>query len=72
MRVSGHIEGLSLRLYNPKTRQWNITWANRADGTPGQPMIGEFKNVRGELTLAEAVESLWRISMGLPCARPEW
>jgi len=29
---AGHIEGLSLRLYNPQSRQWNITWANSNDG----------------------------------------
>ena len=45
---SGHIEGLSLRTYNPESRQWNISWANSASGTVGQPMIGEFKNGRGE------------------------
>ncbi len=48
---SGHIEGLSLRVYNPQTHQWSIYWANSKDpalGQPLQPMIGEFKNGRGE------------------------
>ena len=45
---SGHIEGLSLRLYNPQSRQWHISWANSADGLLGQAMIGGFKNGRGE------------------------
>lgn len=45
---TGHIEGLTLRLYNPQSRQWSIYWANGKDGTLGQPMIGEFKNGRGE------------------------
>ncbi len=45
---SGHIEGLSLRLYNPESRQWHISWANSADGLLGQAMIGGFKNGRGE------------------------
>jgi hypothetical protein len=45
---SAHIEGLTVRLYNPKSHQWNIYWANSKDGTLGQPMIGEFKNGRGE------------------------
>jgi hypothetical protein len=44
----GHIEGLTLRLYNPQTRQWSIYWANSNDGILGQPMIGEFRNGRGE------------------------
>ena len=45
---AGRIQGLSMRLYNPQTRQWSIYWANRSDGTLGPPMIGGFKNGRGE------------------------
>jgi hypothetical protein len=45
---SGHIEGLSLRLYNPQSHQWSLTFANSNDGTLSQPTIGEFKNGRGE------------------------
>ncbi|HTV60479.1 MAG TPA: hypothetical protein VMJ93_16520 [Verrucomicrobiae bacterium] len=45
---SGHIEGLSLRLYNPESHQWNISWANSNDGLLGQAMVGEFKDGRGE------------------------
>ena len=44
----GHIEGLTLRLYNPQTHQWSIYWANGKDGILGQPMIGEFKKGIGE------------------------
>ena len=43
-----HLEGLSLRLYNPKSRQWNISWANRNDGSLTTPMIGQFRNGQGE------------------------
>jgi len=45
---AGHIEGLSLRLYNPQTQQWNISWSNANDGTIGPPMVGGFNNGRGE------------------------
>jgi hypothetical protein len=45
---AGRIEGLSLRTYNPQSRQWNITWSNRADGAVGPPMVGQFQNGRGE------------------------
>lgn len=45
---AGHIEGLTLRLYNPQSHQWSIYWATSKDGTLGQPTIGEFKNGRGE------------------------
>ncbi len=44
----GHIEGLSLRLYNPQSQQWSLNFANSKVGTLGQPTIGEFKNGRGE------------------------
>ena len=45
---TGHIEGLTLRLYNPQSHQWSIYWANAKDAVLGQPMVGEFKNGRGE------------------------
>ena len=45
---AGHIEGLSLRLYNPQSHQWSLNYANNNGGTPWQPTIGEFKNGRGE------------------------
>ena len=44
----GRIEGMSLRTYNPQSRQWYISWVNSADGMMGPPMIGGFKNGRGE------------------------
>jgi len=45
---SGHIEGLTLRLYSAKSRQWSLYWANSKDSNLGVPTIGEFKNGRGE------------------------
>jgi hypothetical protein len=45
---SGRIEGLSLRLYNPDTRQWSLNFSNSAGGTLSPPVFGEFKNGRGE------------------------
>jgi hypothetical protein len=45
---SGHVEGLTLRLYNPQSHQWSLYWANSKDGILAQPTIGEFKNGRGE------------------------
>ena len=47
--AAGHIEGLTLRLYNPQARQWNITWANSRDGTLDRAtMFGGFKDGLGE------------------------
>jgi hypothetical protein len=45
---AGHIEGVGLRLYNPEARQWNLNWANSRDPVMTTPMIGEFRNGRGE------------------------
>jgi len=44
----GHIEGLSLRLYNPQSHQWSLNFSNSSVGTLSTPTIGEFKNGRGE------------------------
>jgi hypothetical protein len=44
----GHIEGLTVRLYNPRSHQWSIYWANASAPALDIPTIGEFKNGRGE------------------------
>lgn len=45
----GHIEGLTLRLYNAQTHQWNIYWANSKNGVmDSSPQVGQFKSGRGE------------------------
>jgi hypothetical protein len=46
--ASSRLEGLSLRLYDPATRQWSIYWANARDGALGEAMVGRFANGRGE------------------------
>lgn len=46
--AAGHFEGLSLRLYNPQSRQWSLNFANINGGVITQPTVGEFKNGRGE------------------------
>jgi hypothetical protein len=45
---AGHFEGLSLRLYNPEARQWSLNFSNRRSGTLTPPVIGEFRDGRGE------------------------
>jgi hypothetical protein len=44
----GPIHAVSLHLYNPRTRQWSLSWANRAQGRLGQPVVGQFRDGRGE------------------------
>jgi hypothetical protein len=45
---AGNIKALSLRLYNPESRQWSLNFANIKGGVMTVPTIGEFKNGRGE------------------------
>jgi hypothetical protein len=51
---AGHIEGLSLRLYNPQSHQWSLNFASSAGGTLSVPTIGEFRSGRGEFYDQEA------------------
>jgi hypothetical protein len=44
---TGHIEGLTLRLYNPQSHQWRLYWANSKVGVMDPPQIGEFKDGHG-------------------------
>ena len=45
---TGHIEGLTLRLYGPESHQWSLYWANAAKGTMDIPTVGSFHDGRGE------------------------
>lgn len=49
----GHLEALSLRLYNPESHQWSLSYASTGGttSTPASlsvPTVGEFKDGRGE------------------------
>jgi hypothetical protein len=46
---NGHWEGLTLFLYNPDAHQWSQTFANSKSGVLEPPLIGAFKDGRGEL-----------------------
>ena len=45
---AGHLEIFTLRLYNPDSHQWSIAFVNRAVSTLTLPVVGEFKDGRGE------------------------
>ena len=36
--------GMTLRLFNPATRQWSITWMDSTTGTLEPPVVGTFRN----------------------------
>ncbi|MEA3141177.1 MAG: hypothetical protein QOK23_3346 [Gammaproteobacteria bacterium] len=46
---NGHWEGMTMFLYNPQSHQWNQTFANSKTGVLNRPLVGTFKDGRGEL-----------------------
>jgi hypothetical protein len=55
-RPSGRTEAVTLRLYNPQSRQWSIHWADSLSADLQPPMVGEFKDGRGEFYDQEMFE----------------
>lgn len=53
---AGRIEGLSLRLYNPHSRQWSLSFSNRSAGTMSPPTFGQFSDGRGEFFAQETLD----------------
>jgi hypothetical protein len=51
-----HIEGLTLRLFNPKTHEWRLYWANSRDGLVVVPQIGQFKAGHGEFYAPDVLD----------------
>jgi hypothetical protein len=45
---AGRLQALSLRLYNPETREWTLNFSNAAGGVLGVPSVGAFRGGRGE------------------------
>jgi hypothetical protein len=45
---AGRIQGMSVRVYNPASGQWGLSFASARGGQLGQPMVGGFKDGRGE------------------------
>lgn len=53
---AGRIEGVSLRLFNPETRQWSLNFASARSGTLTVPAVGGFSNGRGEFYNADTLD----------------
>jgi hypothetical protein len=45
---SGKLEFLSLRLFDPQAHQWSLNFASDDGGVLSTPMVGQFKDGRGE------------------------
>lgn len=54
--VVGRIDGITVRLYSPTSRQWSLNWANQKKGSFDVPTVGEFKDGRGEFFDMEIYE----------------
>ena len=54
---SPHFAGSLLHLYNPQSHQWSLYWASAEDGSVAAPLVGEFRNGRGEFFNQESFQS---------------
>jgi hypothetical protein len=52
----GHWEGMTLFLYDPKARQWSMSFASSASGKLDTPMIGGYAGGRVELYQQDDVD----------------
>lgn len=52
---TGHIEGLTLRTYDPQSHQWRLYWANSRNGIIDPPQVGAFKDGRGEFYAQDTI-----------------
>lgn len=59
-KTNTKVEGLTVRLYNPASRQWSIYWANAKNGAFSlPPTVGRFTNGRGEFYDQEEFQGRW-------------
>jgi hypothetical protein len=52
-REAGPVHAITLRLFNPDSQEWSIYWATNLTGILDVPMIGGFKDGRGEFYAQE-------------------
>lgn len=52
----GHIEDMALRLYDRKSRQWRVYFANSGSGTLDAPMVGGFEAGVGTFVFLDEME----------------
>ena len=53
---TGPVHAITLRLFNPASREWSIYWATNRTGILDIPMIGGFKDGIGEFYSQEVFE----------------
>ena len=55
-RATGPVHAISLRLFNSLSNEWSIYWSTDQTGILDVPMIGGFKDWRGEFYAQEIFE----------------
>ncbi len=55
-RASGRLEGMTVRLFDPASQEWSLHWASSTQTVLDTPMVGRFKNGRGEFFAYETFE----------------
>lgn len=53
--AAGSIEGMQLRLFDPATQQWHLSFASGSDGELQSPSSGSFRGDVGEFRSTEIV-----------------
>ncbi|MGH7512560.1 MAG: hypothetical protein ACREOQ_06515 [Gemmatimonadales bacterium] len=53
---AGHLEALSLRLYDPAASRWSLNFANSRSGALSPPSVGGFRHGRGEFRSDETLD----------------
>ena len=53
---TGPVQAMTLRLFNPASKEWSIYWSTDRTGTLDVPMIGGFKDGVGEFYSQEIFE----------------
>ena len=51
----GPIEGLQIRLFNPQTQRWGLSFASGSDGEVQAPSVGQFAGDRGMFLSSEHI-----------------
>ena len=55
-RASGDVHAITVRLFDPRSKEWSLCWSAEGAGTFDVPMIGGFNNSRGEFYAQEIFE----------------
>lgn len=51
-----NLEGVTLRLFNPKTKLWSLYWVDNLTMELQTPLVGSFKNGKGEFFADDTYE----------------